>query len=487
MDPRYVSPAEWDATLNTSDDPAALAELFAGLETPLHARRYLAAINATRNARAAAQALAAVEAMYPNEPALTGIRWIVLGQAARYEMIVSAPMPDPPAVTVFALEDSCDMAYGRGIAARALRRSMEAHAMLSIALFLAKTLGMQHREQIIMLELGQLAAQRGERSLEMIEAAMSMPIPTTARRRWYGTLVLAEACMAVGDYQRAHELLTVTDGLPTGMWGFTGALLGREITRGVAGEDDAYRPLAEALWGLRDGGAITMPPLPPDSPEAEYAAIIRAVAMLRSPATRRQGRRLLDGLDAVLPDQAVLRLAGQIHAAALDLGEEDVGQMTLAFRQALDRLETREFVVPLLRALMPEAFMLLALLPNAHPEIEDGLTELPILTGEKLTYQFTQTKLPGRATGALLLVQIAATGKGKEQHRQSRARIYEVLEEMGHTQTLNLGVALAALNRLRLAAPQADQEMWLTALRRALNWVDSDVLRREIATAYELK
>ncbi|MFD2610130.1 hypothetical protein ACFSR9_11875 [Deinococcus taklimakanensis] len=471
------SPAEWDAFLNTCDDPIRLVEQLRDPQDALTARRYLASATATRCPEAIAQALEEVKGKHSG---LTGARLMALGQLGQPEVIQAAPLEASPEISPLALEDCCDQALARGMAARTLRNFGEAHAQLSIALFLARALKMLHREQHVMLELGQVLTVQGRPDPALLEQALSMPIATTSRRRAYGAQALAEACIALGDYRRGRKLVTQPEGVQPDLWAFANALIGDRVSADIEVRDGPYVHLADAIWAIRDHREVSMPPLTPNSPEAEYGALLRGIAMLQSRPMVRQARRVFESLTAVTPDQRVWQLAGRIHAAALDPGDEDVVALMLDFRQALDSLRSREYLPPLLRALMPEASMLLGLLPHAHPDIEDGLTELPLLTGECLTYQFTQRKLPGKAAGSALWVQAAATGERVTVHRQARERVVSALEALGHNSVVNLGVALRALSGLRQAAGSGEQALWTDALTRAMDWVDSDVLRSDL-------
>lgn len=471
-------PAVWDATLNTCDAPEVLAQQFEDAATPVRARRYLSASVATRDPGVITRALTVVDSTFVSSA--QGARLMALGQLGQPEAIHAAPEVTPASLTPLDLEDACDQAMARGMAARSLRRWDVAHAQLSIALFLARSLGMRHREQHAMLELAAVLTVQGRPRPELIEEAMGMPIPTSARRRAYAAETLAEACLAVGDYARARRLVARTDGLQTDLWAFASALLGDTLARDAQVQTGRYTPLAEALWALREGREMTMPPMTPHSPEAEYGALLRGAAMLTSRAMVRQARRTFEVLDPITPDQRVWQLAGLIHAAGLTGGEPDVLSLMRQFREALGALRTQEYILPLLRAVMPEAYLLLGLLPQAHPAIEDTLVELPVLCGEGVRHRYTLTKLPGRAAGSAVLVRSAATGESKAMHRQARERLRTALDGLGHREVLNLGVVIRALVMLRAAAPSAERPEWDRALAHALTWLDSDVLCDDI-------
>lgn len=483
------TPAQWDALLNTTNTPEGLMPQLLPMESTLAARRFLACAVASLDRDVITNALAQIEVLYPGLKC--GVRLIALGQLGQPEAIrAAAPLVrDTTAPTD--LEDGCDEALARGIAAASLQAYDEAHGQLSVALFLARALGMRHREQHVMLELGRVLTVQGRPDPEMIEQALVMPIQTSTRRREYGADSLAEACMAVGDYRRAQQLAATYGAQQSGLWAFTGALLGEEITRNApvrqrlrrsaSDREEPYLALSRAVWALRTGAEVSMPPLTPHSPEAEYSSLIRAVAMLRTRNMVRHAHRALDMAQPMTPDQRVWQLAGLVHVAALGGTDLDAGHLMRQFRAALDALRTREFVVPLLRALMPEAFMLLGLLPYAHPDVEDSLAEVPLLTGEGLTHRYQVHKLPGRAAGAAVLVKAAAQGSAAQVHRQARERLNTALDALGHTSgTVNLGVALRALNVLRHAALPAERAVWEQALAQALTWVDADVLRRDL-------
>ncbi|RJF74420.1 hypothetical protein D3875_03845 [Deinococcus cavernae] len=135
---------------------------------------------------------------------------------------------------------------------------------------------------------------------------------------------------------------------------------------------------------------------------------------------------------------------------------------------------------------MPEAYLLAGLLPLAHPVIESTLAELPILTGEGLTHRYAYSKLPGKASGSAVLVRTAATNEDIPIHRQARERVQEALESRGVRQVVNIGSVIALLHRLREIASLGDRELWQVALHAALEWVDNDVLRKDLAQALRL-
>ena len=475
-----LSPSEWDSLLNTTDDPAQLMTRFDDLSTVHTARRYLMAAVATRKPDIISHALRRVESVYPG---VHGARLLALGQLGQPEAIQAAPVPERT-VSPEELEDACDEALARGISARGLRLFETASAQLTVALFLSKTLGMVHRQQHVMLELAQVLTVQGKPNPEMIEEALAMPIKTTERRRVYGAEAWAEACMALGDYRTAMQLVMAQPQPYMGLYAFLGAMLGIPETKDAETLKDSYPLLAKAVWAIREGRGVDMPELTPNSPEAEYGGIFRAVMMLQTRPMFRQARRALQSLAPLTPEQKVWQLAGLIQACAISAGEFNVLQLMEEFAAALDRLRTRDYVLQAMRALMPEAYMLLGLLPAAHPDVEDTLPTLPLLTGECLTYQYRTHKLPGKAAGSAVLVWTAATGEDVKIHRMAESRVREKLPELGHSQLLNIGVVLQVLNTFRQASPPAQFDAWDAALHRALEWVDSDVLRRDLVKRF---
>lgn len=481
------SPAEWDRHLSATNTPVELMGQYENLETETAARRYLGAAVATRTPQIISAALARVEKAYPE--GAFGVRLLALGQLGQPEAIQAAPPARPLGITPEELEDGCDQALARGISARDLRLFDIAQAQLSVAVFLARSLGMQHREQHVMLELAQVLTNQGKPDPEMIEAALAMPIPTSERRREYNTEALAEACMALGDYRRARTLVARADGPQAGLWAFTSAMLGERPVEAVDG-GDFYSELASTVWGIRDGNAVSPPNVWPHSPKAEYAGLLRVISMVQNRSMLRQARRALAGLSPLTPDQKVWQLAGLIHVGAMGTGEDHVLQYMQEFAVALDSLRTREYVLPLMRALLPETYLLLALFPHAHPDIEDTLPELPILTGTSLTHRYRVNKLPGRKKGAALAVWSEATGHLLNGHRQAKGRVRETLEELGYTPetpVINLGVALRTISVFGQAAPHHQRQIWDETLMRALEWVDNDDLREELRGALYTK
>lgn len=445
------------------------------------ARRHLALAAASRCPRSIAQALNDVESRYPTM--ICGAKLLALGQLGHPEAVHAAPQTFG-GISALDLEDACDQALARGMAARSLADLETAAAQLNIALFLARTLQMQHREQLVLLELAQIMTAQGRPAPDLISQALAMPIPISDRRRWYGTQILAEACLAVGDYARARQLIASREGKPeSALWSFLSALLGDEAARGVPVEEGGFAALAEAVWALREGREIEVPSVAPYSPESEYASLIRGLAMLRKRAMAAQARRALEGLRNLTPEQRVWQLAGLIHAAALGEGARHAGRLMVEFRDALSALRTKEYVLPLLQQLMPEAYMLLGFLPNAHPEVADTITALPLLTGEGVTHRYVTTKLPGKTEGSCQWVRAAAMGRSFKLHPQARARLDEALTKLGHRFTPNLGFALRVIHTLRATAPQSDAAIWDRALDQALAWVDNDHLRGELECA----
>jgi hypothetical protein len=472
-----MTPSEWDAALNTTDDPLGLTKGL-DLQQPEEARRYLQAATATRDSQLIERALQDV-ALLP-QTRLRGARLMALGQLGQLEHLASAGDTPVPDVSPSTMADACDVATARGIALRALRHYPEAQTQLEIGLFLARLLGLRYREQHLLLELAQLLTVTGQPRPELIEEAMALPLQPSMRRTRYGLGALAEACMGVGDYGRARRLMARETGSQSEIWAFASALLGDPLAQASETEPGMFAELAQAVWSLRSGHEFSLPTMTPDSPEAEYGALLRAVAMLRLRPLAGPGYRLACSLTHLTPDQRVWQLALQAHALALGGGVADLGQVLQAFRTALDGLRTREYILPLLRALMPEAYMLLGLLPYAHPEITDTLAELPILTGECVSYRYQQRKLPGRAAGSAVWVREAATGIPARFSRESRKRVREALAGYGISAVLNLGLCLRVVRQTLGTAGQAERQLWLQALETALDWIDSDVLRRDL-------
>lgn len=473
-------PVAWDRWLNTIENPGDhLAEFAPSSE--LLARRHLALAAATRCPEAITRALDEVETRFP--AIVCGAKLLALGQSGHPEAVHAAPQ-GYGGISALELEDACDVALARGMAARALGELETASAHLNVALFLARTLQMQHREQLLMLELGQILTAQGKPAPDFINQALALPIAMSERRRWYGAQILAEACLAVGDYARARQLVAGhAPQAETALWAFLSALLGDESARSVTSEEGSFTTLAGAIWALREGREIEVPPVAPHSPESEYASLIRGLAMLRKRAMSPQARRALEGLRNLTPEQRVWQLAGLVHAAALGEGARHAGRLMIEFREALDALRTKEYILPLLQQLMPEAYMLLGFLPHAHPEVADTITALPLLTGEGVTHRYVTTKLPGKTEGSCQWVRAAAMGRSFKLHPQARARLDEALKKLGHQFTPNLGFALRVIHNLRATAPQSDAAIWDRALHQALAWVDNDCLRGELECA----
>ncbi|WP_147364001.1 hypothetical protein [Deinococcus cavernae] len=263
-----------------------------------------------------------VEQHYGSE--VTGARLMALGQLGQPELVLATRTSTPAGITPENFEDACDQSLARGIAARTLRQFDLANANLSVALFLSHALEMTYREQLIRIELGQLLTTQGRPDPEMLEETMSMPVQTSARRRAYGMYALAEACMAVGDYQKAMNLLAAPSGPHPDLWAFAAAVLGLEQLRDADVQAGIYTDLAYAIWALRDGTEVELPTISPNSPEAEYGTLLQAAALMRVRSMSRHARRKLEAPLNLTPDQRVWQLMGRIHAAALAERDDDV-------------------------------------------------------------------------------------------------------------------------------------------------------------------
>ncbi|GGB69021.1 hypothetical protein [Deinococcus soli (ex Cha et al. 2016)] len=469
------SPASWDRLLNTAEHPLSLADTLTQLPATLSARRALQLAITTRDAARISTSVAALE-QFKDTP-VTGVRLMAAVAMGHYPHILATEESTLSSLDPTALEDACDEAFARGTAHGETQDWPEALAHLRLALKLAEGLGMVYRAQHVDIEIGRLYTALGTPQPQRIINAMER-LPLTGRRRAWSERVLAVAYIAQGDYAAAHRQL-LSHG-STDLTALTAGLLGQPIEVFPEG---IYQAPAQALHALRAGKPLTCPPIPGTGMDARYGALFRAWAMLRTRAMANQARNLLIDCAVRTPDQRAHRAAALIQANAVDALGDDIDHLIAEFNDALNQMTVRKHFLALLRAIHPDAYVLLGMLPGIHQEVAESLPEIAILTGSAVTYQYMVHKLPGRDRGGNVLVMSAVTGHtGPESrpHPSTHQRIRDAVAALGVSTSVNLGHAILALITFRAGARASRLASWTDALDRALAWVDSVTLREDL-------
>lgn len=468
-------PASWDRLLNTTEQPLELFSQIEGLPGALHARRTLQLELMTRDPKRISDAIAALE-QHVDAP-LSGGRLMAAASLGHFANVLASEESSLASFDPIAVEDLCDEAFARGVAHVEAQQWTEALAQLHLALKLAEGLGMAYRAQHVDMEIGRLYTALGTPQPQRIINAMAR-LPLSGRRRTWGERVLAFAYIAQGDYAAAHRQV-LGHGL-TDLTALTATLLGQPVETFPGGD---YQAPTQALHALRTGKPLACPPIPGAGMDARYGALFRAWAMLRTRAMANQARNLLIDCAVRTPDQRAHRAAALIQANAVDALGDDLDQLVEEFNDALNQMTVREHFLALLRAIHPDAYVLLGMLPGIHQEVAESLPEIAILTGSDVTYQYIVRKLPGRDRGGNVLVLSAVTGHtGPESrpHPSTHQRIRDALSELGVSNAVNLGYVILALISFRAGARASRQASWTEALERALAWVDSATLREDL-------
>ncbi|MVN88324.1 hypothetical protein GO986_16380 [Deinococcus sp. HMF7620] len=469
----FTTPASWDRLLNTTDQPLNLAEMLSSVPAALKARRTLQLVMTTGNPVAIADAISELE-KFKDEP-VAGVRLMAAVALRHYPHVLATQDAPLTSLDPLAIEDTCDAAFARGMALGEAQQITEALAYLLTALKFAEALQMEYRAQHIEMEIGRLHTVLGDPQPERIINAMGR-LPLSARRKYWGERLLASAYIAQGDYAAAAIQLA---GQNSDLGGFTAVLLGHEGSC----PDGPFAGPTTALAALRSGKPFSAPPIPGHSLQADYSALFRAWAMLRTRAMASQARNLLIHRPVRVADQRAHRAAALIQANAVQSLDDDIDHLIVEFNNALAQMPVREHFLRLLRAIQPDAYVLLGMLPGIHQEVAESLPEIAILTGTAITYRHTIHKLPGRDGGGAVLVRAAATGQtGPESrpHPNAHQRIRATVTSLEVSGFVNLGHAIRALAAFRSGARTSRQSVWTEALDRALSWVDSTALREDL-------
>lgn len=465
--------SEWDRIIN-EDAPDSLLEGADQLSGVMRLRRLAQIALASNDRERVVELLGLLETEFPE--ASQGVRLLLLVHLGHYDSVVSAPRPALRSLDPEAIEDACDAAFARAMALVQRHQFEGAAAQLLLARELAGALGMEYRVQLISLEHARLMTNMGQPEPEKFREAMGQK-PMSQRRHAWATASLAEAFIALGDYQGADTLLQAQRG---DLKAFTAALLGQEVTSHT---DGPYAQLGRAVQMLRTSDGFHVPGITDNSPQAEYAAIFRAWAMLRTRSMASQAYNLLLGLRVYTADQRAHRAAALIYAAALQSGGDEIEALVAEFNDALRAMRVRAPFLELLRSLSPDAYALLGFLPKIHTDLSESLPDIPLLVGTSIAYQYRHIKLPGRASGSLVWVSSAAqglTGREARPHPQALQRLREALQRLEATQFVNLGSLIRALIHFRDAARLARRPTWNAAIDRALGWLDSEALRQDL-------
>lgn len=481
------APSRWDALMNTEFDLNTVEEALKGAPSGLRARRQVFLAMKKPSARAIDEALAALDRV--DDTPVRGMRMLAFASLGQYSHVLS--LKDAPITKMdeYQIEDACDAAFARAMALVEESEFEEGRAQLYLAERLAQMLGMRHRVQHVRMELARLNMCAGRPMPAMLIEAMALE-PLTVKRRAWGIRILAEAQIALGDYRSAATEVAGGKDVGCDMSDWIAALVGHSEQRPAGCAQGEYREVARALWALRLDQSLTAPASTGNSIQAQYAALLRAWAMLRTRSMSGQARNLLLDFVARTPDHRAHRAAALIQANASNpsLGD-DIDALVAEFNAALRGMVRPDEFLALLRAISPEAAVLLGVLPGIHSAAAEAMPEVAILTGQSLAYQFVTHKLPGKTTGSLIMVQSAAlgrTGPEARPHPQALQRVRAALADLGVDAYVNLGVTIRSVAAFRDAARASRRGRWDAALERALSWVDSTALQVELRRHLDL-
>lgn len=335
-----------------------------------------------------------------------------------------------------------------GMSARQFRLTDEANRLIGRALSLVDALGLEGRWVQVNgeLERGLMLEGKGDADrIRRVRARSLIP------RQWeHNTHNVAEELCGRGQYAQAlAELQDAADDRSVGMRAFCAAMLGQGIDD-PGGADDWLR-LARAVRAYGAGASDVADLSMFHEPQVSYARTLTAAAVARGVFPERAL-----GLPAPkLADQRVFRVLILLRLLSRGVAVGVAGSLPGEWRAAMREIYDRAAVFRVVQDQAGTALMILALMPDAPPELRAWLHDRLILCGGVFRQGEREWPASGRA-GAVLIAEGAGVPaeplRGAEPSRFAPVA-RRALRESGEVAWLNPGEALRAAWALVQACP----------------------------------
>lgn len=444
----FHDPVLWEAYRSATPFEQGLAELDGATDPVLIARRVELLILTCQPEQMDAAGHLLPEVDDRLRDGLTALLYAVRRVWPRVAEVAQAYVQRPGHEDPLILEGAL-MVYSNGaMAARELKQPLEAATLMGRALSLVDTLNLPARwvQNYSELERGRTLDGKGNpERIRGIRARATNP------RQWrVGTYYIAESLGSYGQYREAlWELRGMTDDRAVGMRAFYAALLGESFDD-PGGTDDWLR-LARAIQTWQRGEYAVGDLHMGSEPQASYARILTAGAMLTGPTPRRAL-----GLPRPGPaDQRLYRVLVLLGLLERGIPVQAAPLLIDEWRDALRTIQDREAVFRVAQMHAGTPMLLLSLLPDAPSELRAWQHHSLILAGTVLRQAGREWPGAGRVGGVLIA---DAAGmpydelKGGEPGRWAR-NIRIALTESGQRTYLNPGGALRAARMLVEACP----------------------------------
>ena len=411
----------------------------------------------------------------PLSPGIQALVYTSLPDAPRGQL---GPAPiqgtDP-----LALENLCHYASAQAHAWLKADRIDAALRELHLARTLSLVLGMTNRAQNLAIESSRVLLLSGQPDPAMLQAHLLEPMPL--RRRAWTVRTLCESLLALGQYTDALAALgTPGNDCPetAAQRDFLHALLGLPPVSEDLDLSYPYARLARSLRCMPGDDRRTLGLEDVHDPEAGYAALLDAAALVRKPTQARQGAQLLLRYRFRLPDQQYLS-ATMLMGTIAD-GLPITPQMLRAdpnhplptpwraYRETRQRLVTEVHLLKLLLRTSPDRLALLLFGGGLDGIGARALHDIPLLIGDEIHFRGEIEKVPGR-TGRVAVLKAL----GQEVpilSRAERQRFARTLQSYP-LPVVNLGWIIRGCQYLaysaRLHGQHADEAAWEHTARLA--------------------
>ncbi|MDR6753473.1 hypothetical protein [Deinococcus soli (ex Cha et al. 2016)] len=451
MDIELSDPRGWEGlrrahTLKLED----LAALLANRTDPLGRARYvevLAASDEMEDVLRANELLAETDERL--RPALTVMVLARLAAWHEAQRVARAYVPPAGSKDDLALEGSCLLGLFGAMAERQLGSHRMAERLLGMALLAGQILGLRARGIAIRGEALRGATLAGEGNPEALRMLLAEP-DLNQWQREANTYSLAESLGARGQYREALEVVAhLEDSRALGMAAFYRALLGLPF-EDLGGSDDWLR-LARAVrqYGREDLSPLDLSGITYE-PQATYARLLTAAAVLRGPQPGRAG--VTAGPTPPEPhDQRAMWVMLRLGVLAKGYETEGAARLLEVWRSAVEGLYDLAPLIAFLSARASERLWLLAHLQDAPDELVRWRERAVVLRGITVTDGPVEHRAAGRA-GAVLIAEAAGAlvnelTNGEERRLQIRLKKLKLRPPY-----VNVGYALRAALGIRDAA-----------------------------------
>ncbi|AFZ67127.1 hypothetical protein [Deinococcus peraridilitoris] len=465
-------PVSFDALLG-SGRARELQGTLISREDPLGRARYAMCLGAQGDLAASLSTLEDV----PGNLA-SGWRLMMLAQLNLHEQAIRLGFT-PGGSRRVDLEGSCHAYHGLSMAYTQSGDPQAGLTYLRISLAFAQQLGMQHKDDILSLELERVSNLVGQANPDRLRLVLARD-SISPRRRAFGEAVLAEGLMLSGDYAHAMEILQRGATYHEQQRELLNALLlhtgevPREGEAGGAGE------IARGIVGLlMHDEDITLGEITGE-PEATYARLVQALAYVRRPGMAAVGARMLEGQVPRAPDQRALWAFALLGALMHGAPCRDPLALPGVLRGALEAMPRTHFVLRLMHRIAPEYLVLAGLAPNAHPDVSALVASTPLLVGKQVAMGRIRFEMPGRVGRILVLRYLAPELAELEGFTTTEFRRFtDQQSNIGFGHPVNMGLVARSLLRLARAARDygAVDEIhsWNNAYEGVLEMLSDDV------------